>query len=31
VKIAHRITSDTLTPLTAAEQKTVVRLLRKMT
>jgi DNA-binding MarR family transcriptional regulator len=31
VKIAHRITRDTLTPLTAAEQRTVVRLLRKLT
>jgi len=31
VKVAQRITRDTLTPLTAAEQRTVVRLLRKLT
>jgi MarR family transcriptional regulator, lower aerobic nicotinate degradation pathway regulator len=31
VKVAHRITRDTLTPLSAAEQRTVVRLLRKLT
>jgi DNA-binding MarR family transcriptional regulator len=31
VKVARQITCDTLTPLTAAEQRTVVRLLRKLT
>jgi DNA-binding MarR family transcriptional regulator len=31
VKVARQITRQTLTPLTAAEQKTVVRLLKKLT
>jgi DNA-binding MarR family transcriptional regulator len=31
VKVARRITRDTLTPLSAAEQRTVIRLLRKLT
>jgi DNA-binding MarR family transcriptional regulator len=30
VKVARQITHQTLTPLTAAEQKTVIRLLRKL-
>ena len=30
-KVARRITRDTLTPLSAAEQRTVIRLLRKLT
>jgi MarR family transcriptional regulator, lower aerobic nicotinate degradation pathway regulator len=31
VKVARQITNQTLTPLTAAEQKAVIRLLRKLT
>src|SRR5215471_8876642 len=31
VKVARQITRDTLTPLSAAEQRTVIRLLRKLT
>jgi hypothetical protein len=31
VKVAREITRHTLTPLTAAEQQAVIRLLRKLT
>ncbi|MEA2923619.1 MAG: hypothetical protein QOD25_741, partial [Alphaproteobacteria bacterium] len=30
IKVARQITHQTLTPLTAAEQKAVIRLLRKL-